>query len=305
MPDDLKKIHADNGQYDGDALHLRSFRDQLQDHDMQQLMPQSHGDIEVFAAYRVGDVGILQSHAENLGTIFFGNDNINHVIIPIGPGHWRGMCLTKPTLSNPKYQLEIFDPYGPDNARLIKKGTLDLLYEFGLHKEQIEITYAGPKIPQKDDYACGDFTCAYINQKVRNLSKGSAPYKKALVETYESVGNTADALRQTSRAESERLSPRLHIEAEAPSTTAGTKKSGPTLNAQEEEVMTRRLKASPQISKKQIKQYKGFLESLLLERNSIFEKAKKADSKSYLSDEELSAKLQAKEFRLAGLKPKS
>ena len=171
----LAKIFAANGSYDNKPLHLRHFKDQLQDHDMQKIMPKSYGTIDVLAALRVGDPAIFVAISDGI-QLALDNPSIQHVLIPIGPGHWRSMCLSKPIAPEAPYQLELFDPYGRKGAKAIEKTALTLLSKVGIPSHQIQITYVGPQKPQCDGYACGDFTCAYSHQKMRDLTDGTAPY---------------------------------------------------------------------------------------------------------------------------------
>ncbi len=301
--------HRNQGRFNTTPLHTRAFRDQLQDHDVAQLIPQSHANIVVIDSCNQYDGSSIQSQRVGFEEAL-ANPEKKHILMPIGPGHWRSLCLTKPTAGDQKYALEIFDPYGSKGAETIKKFALEFLKQCGLDSKNIRISYTGPRKPQKDGYACGDFTCSYINQKVRDL--GGQHYNAALIATYEAEGNHNDALRRTSRAESQKISPQQAIAATSaptpkatamPKAIAKPKVQQPApLGQQERKIIQKALEGND--NNKNSSNYKELLQTLLLSRNSIFEQAEKTNKKGKLSDEELAAKLQVAEFRLAGIKPK-
>lgn len=196
----LASIFQANGRYNTQPLHLRALHDQLQDHDMGQLMPKSHDTVEVLAPFRAGDPGLFIAQTEGVG-LALANHAIHHILMPIGPRHWRSMCLTKPTAESERYQLELFDPRGPNGAKCIKNNILALLSACGIEKENIDIHYTGPEKSQKDRYACGDFTCAYSHQKMRDLGVEATHYNQKLVHVYETYGNQRHSLRKASREE--------------------------------------------------------------------------------------------------------
>ncbi|MBL7481788.1 DUF456 domain-containing protein [Legionella bononiensis] len=195
--------HRNQGRFDQSGLHLRSARDQLQDHDMTLLMPNSTGNISVMAVLNRYDPSSALAIQDVLASELF-NENIQHIIIPVGPGHWRGVYLTKPTEDEVFYELELFDPYGPSGASAIKDYTLKLLEQCGLNKELIRIKYSGPKHPQGDAYSCGDFTCAHSHKKMQELGAPTGSYNQNLITTLDNLGNKDDVLRMATRDEIQR-----------------------------------------------------------------------------------------------------
>lgn len=192
-----RRRYAANSGYAQKHIHLRSLRDQLQDHDMTLLMPQSHGNIEVLAIVNRFDQGSIEAVQEGLA-LALKNKHFNHIFIPIGPGHWRGFYLTKP-VDGGKYQLELFDPYGPSGAAAIKGISLNLLKKCRINEDQITIKLTGPLIPQQDGYACGDFTCAYSHKKMKELGARKTAYNQEIITVLDSDGNHNDSLRHAIR----------------------------------------------------------------------------------------------------------
>lgn len=154
-----RQRHLMQGRFDETALHLRTERDQMQDHDMTLLMPKSQGSIVVMAVLNRYDSHSANAIIEALASDVF-NPEVHHIMIPVGPGHWRGVYLSKPLggISDTVYDLELFDPYGPAGAAVLDDYVLDLLNQCGVPKELVNIRHTGPKHPQGDAYSCGDFT---------------------------------------------------------------------------------------------------------------------------------------------------
>lgn len=192
-----QRKHRNQGSYDRIFVHRRSLHDQLQDHDMTLLMPQSYGNIEVLGIVNRFDSSSIDAVQEGLVTALK-DKKIKHIFIPIGPGHWRGFYLTKPN-DGENYQLELFDPFGPSGADALRDISLDLLKRCGIKENQITITTSGPIHPQRDGYACGDFTCAYSHRKMKALGAPGAVYNQDLITVLDSQGNKGDVLRHESR----------------------------------------------------------------------------------------------------------
>ncbi|MCW8400827.1 hypothetical protein OQJ26_18755 [Legionella sp. PATHC038] len=193
----VQRRHRDQGSYDAVYIHQRTMHDQLQDHDMDRLMPQSYGNIEVLASADRYDPTSLDVQDYLMAALK--NEGIKHIFIPVGPGHWRGIYLTKPDNAAGKYELELFDPFGPKGASGIKDFTLNLLAKCGIKESQITITLTGPTYPQRDVYACGDFTCAYSHKKMKEHGAPSSAYNQDYLKVLETQGNKNDVLRQKSR----------------------------------------------------------------------------------------------------------
>ena len=184
-------------------IHQRSFRDQLQDDDMTSFMPKSEGNIEVLAALNRFDTGSTDALPEVIRSALK-NKKLHHIIIPAGPGHWRGVYLTKPSEEGGKYQLELFDPYGPAGAHAITQIILGLLNKSGIKSAQINIGYTGPTHPQTDGYACGDYTCAHSHKKMKEFGAKKSKYNQEIIDALESQGNENGHLRTTVRKISEK-----------------------------------------------------------------------------------------------------
>ena len=199
-----RRSHSNQGRFDQSGLHLRSSRDQMQDHDMTLLMPKSTGNISVMAVLNRFDQSSASAIQDVLASELF-NEDIQHIIIPVGPGHWRGVYLTKPPEDEVFYELELFDPYGHSGASAIKDYTLKLLVNCGLNSEFIRINYSGPKHPQGDSYSCGDFTCAHSHKKMQELGAPKGSYNTNLIATLDNLGNRDDVLRMATRDEIQRI----------------------------------------------------------------------------------------------------
>ena len=269
-----RNSHNAQGHFNTTPLHSRDLKDQMQDHDMTQLMPKSSQHIEVMAVFNQEDRSIIEPLKTGIVTALK-NQDINHIMLPIGPGHWRGIYLTKPTDNNTKYELELFDPYGPEGAEYIELTTLKLLEECGITKDQLNITYSGPNHPQTDVYACGDFTCAYSHKKMQSFGADQSAYNSDLIRALDHAGNENNSLRAVTR----------EIASE-------------TLTPKEVKILNKSVESS--VNK--VSDYKKALTELIVNRDAIIEQAKKAsDKKTPLSDEEYAATLQAEEFKNVGL----
>lgn len=196
--DENRRRHRAQGRYDQKYIHERSLRDQLQDHDMSLLMPKPYGKIEVLGPVNRFDSRSVEAVQEGIA-LALQNKNINHIFIPIGPGHWRGFYLTRPVDGKGKYQLELFDPYGPRGANAIREMTLALLKKCGIDASQIRITGKGPMNLQQDAYACGDFTAAFSHKKMKELGAPAAAYNQDLIKVLDTQGNKNDVLRRATR----------------------------------------------------------------------------------------------------------
>ncbi len=292
--DQNKRAHSAQGHFDQKNIHQRNLRDELQDHDMTLLMPKSHGNIEVLASvnrFEQSTVAIQDGITAALS-----DEKINHVIFPVGPGHWRGVYLTKPTDDQGKYQLELFDPYGPIGADAIKQFALELLKPYKINEKNITITTTGPTYPQKDNYACGDFTCAHSHKKMKEFGAKNEDYNQDLMAAMEKQGNKDDSLRHASRLSTE-FPP--DIARKLVGTTVERE-----LTPQEKRIFTTTISAqqNPSVA------YKQEIDSLIRNRHSIFSQAdaalKKEKEAQPLSDEEYAAKLQAEELTNAGFNPR-
>jgi hypothetical protein len=199
-----RRRHRAQGHFDQKYIYQRTLRDELQDHDMSLLMPKSHGNIEVLAPVNRFDSGSIEAVREGI-TLALKEKHCDHIVIPIGPGHWRGIYLSKPVDATGKYLLELFDPYGPSGANAIRKITLDLLKKCGINENQITIKTTGPIHPQADGYACGDFTCAYSHKKMKEFGAKDKAYNQNLITVLDSHGNNQDLLRLASREVSKKL----------------------------------------------------------------------------------------------------
>ena len=284
--DENKRRHQAQGHFNRENIHLRDFRSQLQDHDMSSLMPKSYDNIEVLAPINRFDrsTDLVQ---EGIAAALK-DTHIRHIIIPVGPGHWRGVYLTKPVNDKDCFQLELFDPYGPSGANAIRQVSLGLLEKCGIKENRIEIKLTGPTHRQTDGYACGDFTCAHSHKKMQEFGATDTHYKQELITALEMHGNKDDFLRHTVREVSHGLT-NVEMHELTPSeqqvliTTTSAQKNPTTL-------------------------YKETIHNLIQNKDSIFSLARKANEKDaaseQLSDEELAAKLQAEEFTRVGIKPK-
>ncbi len=193
-----RSAHRSQGRFDVTRLYLRALKDQMQDHDMTQIMPKSAGSIAVLAVLNRFDPHSAQAIQEVLANEVF-NEATQRIIIPVGPGHWRGVYLTKPSGDELVYELELFDPYGGIGASAIEGYVLQLLEQCGLPQHLINIRYTGPNLPQGDAYSCGDFTCAYSHKKMQEFGAPEGSYNENLIRTLDNLGNEDDVLRFATR----------------------------------------------------------------------------------------------------------
>ena len=166
----------------------------MQDQDMTALMPKSCVDIDVFAPLNLQDEASIAAFQEAIKGVI-DNNTIKHIVVPIGPVHWQGLYLSKPTEQGDNYQLEIFDSYGITSAKRIESNILNILNIPSMRP--IETTFSQPRIPQTDGYSCGDYVCAYSHQKMKALNP-EAPVNDKLIEALES-GNATGELRKVTR----------------------------------------------------------------------------------------------------------
>ncbi|HAZ7573334.1 DUF456 domain-containing protein [Legionella sp. PATHC032] len=224
-----RQRHLMQGRFDETALHLRTERDQMQDHDMTLLMPKSQGHIVVMAVLNRHDPHSANAIIDTLASDVF-NPEIHHIMIPLGPGHWRGVYLSKSQgrISDKIYDLELFDPYGPAGAAVLDDYVLDLFNQCGVPKELVNIRHTGPKHPQGDAYSCGDFTCAYSHKKMKEFGAPEGSYNPILIDTLDNLGNVDNVLRMATREETRALVEkdrgRQHIHPVLQSTQAADKK---------------------------------------------------------------------------------
>lgn len=201
-----RQRHLIQGRFDETGLYLRAERDQMQDHDMTLLMPKSNGHIVVMAVTNRFDPHSSDAIIESLANDIF-NPEVQHIMIPVGPGHWRGVYLTKPKEDTDEvtYDLELFDPYGPSGAATLDHYVLDLLNRCGVPPELVKIRHTGPIHPQGDAYSCGDFTCAHSHKKMKEFGAPRDSYNQVLIDTLDNLGNEDNVLRLATREESRAL----------------------------------------------------------------------------------------------------
>lgn len=197
--DSARSAHAGAGRFDETRLHERALRDEMQDHDMTRFMPRSHGHIEVLAVINQMDRASIAVVEEGI-RLALADASKQHICFAMGPGHWRGVYITKPQKAGAPFQVELFDPYGPHGALAIETRVRAILQSSGLAADRLVIKRSGPPIPQADGYACGDFTCAYSHRKMRDFGAPKEHYNDALIKVLEKAGNQENILRETTRA---------------------------------------------------------------------------------------------------------
>lgn len=188
--DEMAHLIEANGQFDSIPLHLKSGPVELTDKDVTKLMPSSAGNIEVLAAIHLSST---KSSIPVLDQVInsFVNRDIGHIVLPVGPGHWRGVHISKPTEDNPNYHVEVSDSMGVDSAQRINGLIKEIFSSQGI--ENYEVEYAAPKVPQKDAYSCGDFMCSYAHKKVQALAPDAGNTSLKMIEAYDTANGNADA----------------------------------------------------------------------------------------------------------------
>lgn len=300
-----QKMHREQGNYTNLPLHQRALKDEMQDHDIQRMMPESTAEIEVFAPVNRFDSS-TEAVQEGIKSAL-AKQAITHLFIPVGPGHWRGLYVTKPCDNQDQFQLEIFDPYGPANATAITGFAKKLLENCGIDDNKLTITHKGPIHPQKDGYACGDFTCAYSHKKMKIL--GAKHYHNELISTLDTFGNSNHALRKVTRSLTSKLmgEEKQHLsEPHQPKSPEQCLKQEITrLKKSMDPVEKQVYESTIALPKKAAVSYRHEVASLIKCRDTIFDKANMAIQKERtqsLTDEELAAKLQAEELEKAGFR---
>ncbi|MFI4919535.1 MAG: hypothetical protein ACHP65_08265 [Legionellales bacterium] len=184
-------------------LHKRKDKDtaELQDHDITRLLPKSSATVAVLAT--MNRLSIDGWEAEAI-MVALKNEQIKNIVMISGPGHWRGMYLTKTPGKSRPYELELFDPQGASGNRTIHKFAETLMKTSGIPLEQINITYTAPRKLQTDQYSCGDFVCAYSHKKIQEFGVANG-FDSHLIEVLNNSGNENNALRKASQEATEKL----------------------------------------------------------------------------------------------------
>ena len=172
-------------------LHKANLHSEMHDQDITAIMPKSFGAIEVLASLNLSDPQSTALFQESLEALI--NDNqINHIFVPVGPGHWRGFYLSKPKDGSEPYQLELFDSCGTEGAKSIQTQIEALLTI-----APVNITLTEPPVKQTEGYSCGDYVCAYSHQKMQEIHP-DAPVNEKLIFALKQ-GNQNDHLRKATR----------------------------------------------------------------------------------------------------------
>jgi hypothetical protein len=187
-------VYASRGRFNTEYIHRRGERDWLEDHDMSYLMPRSTPHIAVLAPLDTG-IGVSRAFTEGLSSQL-SNPEIKHIMFPIGPIHWRGGYLSKPTESNPKYTLEIFDSFGENSAKSVLKDVKSNLKSCNIEESALNVKFSSPPVLQRDGYSCGDFTCAYSHQKMLDFDAPNSAVNLELANAL-NQGNAQQQLRKT------------------------------------------------------------------------------------------------------------
>lgn len=176
-------------------LYDRPQNDPMNEHDMLDVMPTSCDHIEVLAALSTNNVESNWGDIEQIKRCI--NDpQIKHIIIPLGPEHWRGIYLTKPVSNNESeaYKLDIFDSFGEDSAKTILPFINDILENCNILDKTTKV-YNQLIIPNNNIYACGDFVCGYSHLKMRQFHAESTHYNNKLIAELK-TGNESERLRE-------------------------------------------------------------------------------------------------------------
>lgn len=313
--------HRAQGHFDVTPLHVRAPMDELQDHDMTRFMPKSFGNIVVLAVTNQNEYNNVTKKLAVEGIrAALNDDNKKHIILPMGPGHYRLMCITKP-VPGEQYKVDLFGPYGEEDGRALTGLALELLTASGIVASQIaQPNLEGPTHKQPDGYACGDYTCAHAHEKMKAFGAPASAYDERLIFALNKQGNHDNALRNVFRAisaNSDYVIPDTVLNVEPvipdkpvspaqvqpkPEATAASEakkpETGISLDAQEQHVFEINFvkTANPTEASSN---YKQELMNLISSRNTLFHKAEGLKGKSDLSDEELAITLQAEELRKA------
>lgn len=196
------------GAFNGALIHRRGIFEQLEDHDMTALMPKTSKTIDVLAP--VDQQQPIAPIIEGLRQAI-SNEQIKHIFIAIGPNHWRGVYITKPTPPDQTYHVELFDPFGTPASQRdkgLQTFVMGLLRNVRININKNELRHTGPRIPQKDGYACGDFVCAYSHLKMQLIDNTARVNQTLINALSQGNGNSRDnhPLRDAIRAESQKLS---------------------------------------------------------------------------------------------------
>lgn len=117
------------------------------------------------------------------------NENIQHMMFPVGPGHWYWVKISK----GQPFTVEVYDPYNL-NVNHIFQFLKPHLTAIGI--ESYTQNHEKFQIPQKDGYACGYFVAAKANELMRQLAPDlERLYNQQVINALVTQGNANNILR--------------------------------------------------------------------------------------------------------------
>lgn len=310
--DKSASILANNGSYSLKPIHERERNAWLEDHDILHFMPKSIGNIDILAPM---DRNLPIQNMISFLSPPLTNPNIQHLLFPLGLGHWRSIALTKPSANKPRYMLEIFDSFGKESAKIVQQYLLNILSQCGIPTKEIDVKLSTCVVPQKDTFSCGDFTCAYSHQKMLDFGAPAENVNIVLINAL-NTGNQDNNLRKTLLEISNAPAPAASkttlatTPSNAPSpavsetTLATTPSNAPALAVSETRLTKAPSNAPAPVASENKLALNNHIKELLAIKDSLFKSAqdaqKKQQSNQPLTDEELATILQVEEFKKAG-----
>lgn len=122
--------------------------------------------------------------------------NVQSMVMPVGPGHWRLVHIQKTTINNkPSLSVSIFDSFGKENASQIHEPVATWLQS----QTSLPFTmgYDEPKKKQTDGFSCGDFVIGKMHQLAK---QANAPHNQNFVAAFETGKPLRSELIQASKA---------------------------------------------------------------------------------------------------------
>lgn len=189
------------GDFDSLALHESSFHSEMTGLQVASLMPGSDVEkgLEVFAPLQSNVPETFHALSVPLADAMK-KPSVKAILIPVGPGHWRQVAITKAQNPTDKHQVEIFDSFGEGSAKGIEGAVKALLLQSGQDLDNYNITFKGAKHRQSDGYSCGDYAVAHAHEVAQKMD---AAYDEKVVRTLNQEGNHNGALRKTMRQKSQ------------------------------------------------------------------------------------------------------
>ncbi len=154
----VRAQHKSAGSFNARPLHACSLQIWQTTEHLEPLLPfDTREGYVALAPYSKEAVDLFSEHLKG----YLDDPETHTLSFPVGPGHWRLVTLKR---NNGRFIVELFDSFGAKSAEGIKKMIEALLDKSGIASDQYEMVFVGPAKPQRDAFACGDFTVAWAHK---------------------------------------------------------------------------------------------------------------------------------------------